>query len=374
MTSSRKITASVAFVVMLGGAAIAWQVYKAKAKERTLAEGAQVSRMSAERGDAVAAFRLGKLYYSGQGVSQDYTEAIRWYRRAADQGDAKAQYSIGYMYDLGQGVPQDYAEALRWYRKAADQGDANAQCGLGSMYYDGRGVSLDRAGAASWYRQAADRGLARAQYDLGYMYYYGQGVPQNRTEADRWYHKAADQGDERAQRALGLRGRGLIARSAVGLLAMSLGCLWVLKDSPSPRQGLQTRHPRALTLAGLFGLAYVAMSLYRMFGVFDSELAVNVFYFIENLVVGISIAVAVSVFAPKGAKFVFGISVMLFIGTNFIVIAHHELRHFAATVRGFSMANGLFLGISIPLAFFLWRTYRRSRSEGNWVDNPLHHP
>jgi TPR repeat protein len=79
--------------------------------------------------------------------------------------------SYGEMYDLGQGVHQDYPEALRWYSKAVDQGDANAQCGLGSMYYDGRGIRLDRAVAASWYRQAADRGLARAQYDLGYMYY-----------------------------------------------------------------------------------------------------------------------------------------------------------------------------------------------------------
>jgi len=31
------------------------------------------------------------------------------------------------MYDKGQGVPQDYAEALKWYRKAAEQGFAEAQ-------------------------------------------------------------------------------------------------------------------------------------------------------------------------------------------------------------------------------------------------------
>ncbi len=31
------------------------------------------------------------------------------------------------MYEKGQGVPQDYAEAVSWYRKAAEQGDAYAQ-------------------------------------------------------------------------------------------------------------------------------------------------------------------------------------------------------------------------------------------------------
>ena len=43
------------------------------------------------------------------------------------QGDANGQTSLGFMYDKGQGVPQDYAEAVRWYRKAAVQGYAEAQ-------------------------------------------------------------------------------------------------------------------------------------------------------------------------------------------------------------------------------------------------------
>jgi TPR repeat protein len=38
------------------------------------------------------------------------------------------------MYEKGQGLAQDYAEALKWYRKAADQGNADAQYGLGGMY------------------------------------------------------------------------------------------------------------------------------------------------------------------------------------------------------------------------------------------------
>ena len=31
------------------------------------------------------------------------------------------------MYDNGQGVPQDYKQAVKWYTKAAEQGDADAQ-------------------------------------------------------------------------------------------------------------------------------------------------------------------------------------------------------------------------------------------------------
>ena len=59
------------------------------------------------------------------------------------------------MYDNGEGIPQDYAQALTWYRKAADQGNADAQNNLGVMYEDGHGVSQDYVQAHMWYNLAA---------------------------------------------------------------------------------------------------------------------------------------------------------------------------------------------------------------------------
>ncbi len=56
----------------------------------------------------------------------DYTTARRLWRPLADQGNARAQLYLGLIYDKGQGVAQDYAQAVKWYRMAADQGDANA--------------------------------------------------------------------------------------------------------------------------------------------------------------------------------------------------------------------------------------------------------
>ncbi len=82
----------------------------------------------AKGGDADAQNNLGLMYDNGQGVPQDYTEAVKWYTKAAEQGDADAQNNLGLMYDNGQGVPQDYTEAVKWYTKAAEQGDADAQC------------------------------------------------------------------------------------------------------------------------------------------------------------------------------------------------------------------------------------------------------
>ena len=57
----------------------------------------------------------------------DYLTALRELRPLAEQGDAVAQNYLGVMYYNGQGVPQNYAEAVRLYRLAAEQGIADAQ-------------------------------------------------------------------------------------------------------------------------------------------------------------------------------------------------------------------------------------------------------
>jgi len=75
----------------------------------------------------------------------------------AEQGDAQAQNSLGVRYNNGEGVPQDYAEAIKWYRLAAEQGYAHAQYNLGIMYYDGEGVPQDYLQAHMWVNLAASK-------------------------------------------------------------------------------------------------------------------------------------------------------------------------------------------------------------------------
>ena len=76
-------------------------------------------KAQAERGDAVAQFNLGSMYRKGEGVTQDYDEAFKWYRKAAEQGYAKAQFNLGLMYANGHGVAQDNVEAYMWLSIAA---------------------------------------------------------------------------------------------------------------------------------------------------------------------------------------------------------------------------------------------------------------
>jgi TPR repeat protein len=107
-------------------------------------------RAAAEGGDAESQFQVGRLYSSGDGVSQDYVEAMRWYRKAADQGHVKAEFAVGCLYHLGKGVGRDDVESARWVRKAAEAGLPAAQYVLGTDYDEGLGVPMDKAEAFAW--------------------------------------------------------------------------------------------------------------------------------------------------------------------------------------------------------------------------------
>jgi len=52
---------------------------------------------------------------------KDYKTAYKLILPLAKQGDEVAQFNLGVMYDNGEGVPQDYKEAVRWYRLSADK-------------------------------------------------------------------------------------------------------------------------------------------------------------------------------------------------------------------------------------------------------------
>ena len=120
-------------------------------------------RVKANAGDADAQYNLGLMYLKGQGVPQDYAQAVTWWRQAAEQGDAAAQSDLGVMYATGQGVPQDDAQAVAWTRKAADQGHALAQLNLGVMYANGKGAPKVAVLAYMWFNLSAARGTGETQ-------------------------------------------------------------------------------------------------------------------------------------------------------------------------------------------------------------------
>ncbi len=92
----------------------------------------------------------------------DFETAVKELRPLGGKGDALAQFNLGAMYERGQGVPQDYFQAVRWYRRAAEQGHASAQFNLGLMYNRGQGVMPNVIQAYKWVLLAAVHGIESA--------------------------------------------------------------------------------------------------------------------------------------------------------------------------------------------------------------------
>ena len=63
---------------------------------------------------------LGIIYYKGNGVERDYSEAKKWFQMAA-KSEFEASYALYMMYRDGIGVEKDLEESARWYEKAKSQ-------------------------------------------------------------------------------------------------------------------------------------------------------------------------------------------------------------------------------------------------------------
>eukprot|EP00931_Biecheleriopsis_adriatica_P045353 TRINITY_DN25988_c0_g1_i1.p1 TRINITY_DN25988_c0_g1~~TRINITY_DN25988_c0_g1_i1.p1 ORF type:complete len:332 (-),score=103.64 TRINITY_DN25988_c0_g1_i1:25-1020(-) len=153
---------------------------------------AEMYRLAAEQGHAVAQWRLGELCESGQGgqLSCDGKEAAHWYGLAAEAGNAQAQSALALLLEDGKdGVLQDDAKARHWHLAAAEQGNALSQYCLACLMAEGRGGSRDTGAAEQWLRRSAAQGFRPASQALEDA---GPALPE---EAPRRMEGYADSGD-----------------------------------------------------------------------------------------------------------------------------------------------------------------------------------
>lgn len=194
------------------------------------ANNVEVLNRDAERGDVYSQFKLGQMYFQGDGVQRDDVEAAKWFMKASQQDHTEAQYILATMYEKGTGVPRSEQEAFNLFSKAAFRGHERAVVILGSGKWDaymhkrpvGDDILLEephleevppaqeqKTDLEQKYLAKAEQGNVDAQYNLGIMYYHGEGVPKNHDEALHWFHLAAEQNDADAQYNLGfMYGKG----------------------------------------------------------------------------------------------------------------------------------------------------------------------
>lgn len=145
----------------------------------------------AQNGDPDASFWLGSSYMNGEGVTCNYTEAIKWLKKAADNKMPLAYNQLGHCYYR----LENYQEAIVWYKKAIDDMyfysnrtlSNTTCCLLGSCYYHLKNYQE----AIIWLKKAIENGDTDSYFWLGWCY----SVQQNYQEAIIWYKKAVENGD-----------------------------------------------------------------------------------------------------------------------------------------------------------------------------------
>jgi localization factor PodJL len=131
-------------------------------------------------------------------------EAVRLLTQAAEKGQAVAQYRLGTLYERGQGVSADPVKAAHWYEMSANQGNRKAMHNLAVSYASGAGGRKNMAEAARWFAKAAALGLSDSQFNLAVLYERGDGVPQSLLDAFKWYSIAAVAGDSESKQRMGV--------------------------------------------------------------------------------------------------------------------------------------------------------------------------
>lgn len=181
-------------------------------------------RVSAELGNADAAYELSSMYEKGIGVGVSHRRAILWLMRAAKAGHAEASFLLVKMYMKGDGVEKN-PEAARYFaalvpsptvmqrlcfvRLGKGEASEPTDIDLSLSHEESMALAKDAYAAAEYeiaaniYYQAAMKGDAYASYALAVCYEEGNGVPQSDAEARRRYAIAAEKGCTAAYVKLG---------------------------------------------------------------------------------------------------------------------------------------------------------------------------
>lgn len=150
---------------------------------------------SAELGDSVGIYFLGKAYDKGEGTVQNFEKAAQYFTQAADAGYPQAQAEAGLLYLRGyKGVTKDIQKGVKYLTDAAGAGNLDGMAYLGWAYENGWDVDMDKAKALELYSQSAEGGSPDGKALLGYAYAYGDlGLVPNITKGVELVRAAVDE-------------------------------------------------------------------------------------------------------------------------------------------------------------------------------------
>jgi TPR repeat protein len=156
--------------------------------------------------EAAALYCLGHCFELGlHECEQSEAKAAEYYLLAAEKGSAVAQWRLGHLHEYGVAVECSDTLAAHWYRRAAEAGHPQAQSSLALFLEDGRGGPCDNVAAVQWHLAAAAQDQALSQYCAACCLAEGRGCERDEVQARAWLEKSASSGFPPAVEALNCR-------------------------------------------------------------------------------------------------------------------------------------------------------------------------
>ncbi|EJK72659.1 hypothetical protein THAOC_05789 [Thalassiosira oceanica] len=147
-------------------------------------------RKRADVKDPVATEYLGQLYYHGKhGLQPDIPRAIELWTEAARLGDLDAHFKIGRLYFKGEGVEQDVARGIRHWQHAAIQGQPGSRLILGLHEWTDENHEL----AVQHLMLSAKMGDADSLNSIKKMFMEGHATKAQYAEALKGYQTALEE-------------------------------------------------------------------------------------------------------------------------------------------------------------------------------------
>ena len=139
-----------------------------------------------------AIYELGKRFYKGLGVKQDYTKAFNILKRLYDENNYEnALKIISGMYFYGKGIEVDYAKAREYGELYLEHHrDTYIEYYLGEIYFYGLEAEKDYKKARDYFEKSIEEKYDDAYFYLGEIYKNGgYGIEIDEKKAEEYFSK-----------------------------------------------------------------------------------------------------------------------------------------------------------------------------------------
>ena len=173
--------------------------------EKNTVLGLQYLDHAAKSGNKYAKITMAGIYSNGDNEFYDMNKAIRLYKDCAEnenEPDTFSMYRLGAIYLKGKGVEKDIELGLHYLNNAIDGGNSFAKITLADFYADSTHDMYDMAKAIQLYKDCAeneDEPDTFSMYRLGAIYIKGKGVEKNIELGLHYLNNAIDGGNSFAK-------------------------------------------------------------------------------------------------------------------------------------------------------------------------------